>query len=85
MAGVSRGRTLNHLVMNIVLWVRDQMVPILGLLLPFAPNIYDYFTEPDVHFVFERRYQKNPVIEWNRQIRLFLKQLDPEQLNVAAR
>jgi hypothetical protein len=56
------------------------MVPILGLLLPFAPNIYDYFTEPDVHFVFERRYQKNPVIEWNRQIRLFLKQLDPEQL-----
>jgi hypothetical protein len=56
------------------------MVPVLGLLLPFAPDIYDYLTEPDVHFVFERRYQKNPVIEWNRQIRLFLKQLDPEQL-----
>lgn len=66
--------------MNMVQGVKDLMIPLLSLLLPFAPNIYDYLAEPDVHFVFERQYRKNPVIEWNRQIRLFLKQFDPEQL-----
>lgn len=71
---------MTRVIMNIVLWVKDQVIPILSLLLPFAPDIYGYLTEPDVHFVFEHYYRKNPVIEWNRQIRLFLKQLDPEQL-----
>lgn len=50
----------------------DIVVPLLFVLIPFTPNIYEMFTRPEFHFVYEMRYRKNPVIEWNRQLDRFV-------------
>jgi hypothetical protein len=55
--------------------IKDFVMPALIALIPFLPSIYNLFTEPDFHFIYEFTYKKNPVIEWNRQIDKLISQL----------
>lgn len=50
----------------------DIVVPLLVVSIPFTPNIYEMFTRPEFHFVYETKYRKNPVIEWNRHLDRFV-------------
>lgn len=50
----------------------DIVVPLLVVSIPFTPNIYEMFTRPEFHFVYETRYQKNPIIEWSRHLDRFV-------------
>lgn len=50
----------------------DIVVPLLIVFIPFTPNIYEMFTRPEFHFIYETQYRKNPVIEWNRQLDRFV-------------
>jgi hypothetical protein len=50
----------------------NSVVPLLIALIPFAPHIYEIFTRPEFHFIYETRYRKNPVIELNRQLDRFV-------------
>lgn len=47
--------------------------------LPFFPDIYAKFQDENITLVYQVKYTKNPVIEWNRQIDSFLKELNVEQ------
>lgn len=46
------------------------------LLSPFGPSLYEAFSTEDLHFIYSFEYQRNPVLEWNRQISVALKRLD---------
>lgn len=46
------------------------------LVSPFGTMIYEALSEDDFNFLYEYRYAKNPVVEWNRQINAALKRLD---------
>ncbi|WP_157281009.1 hypothetical protein [Pelomonas sp. Root1237] len=43
---------------------------------PFGPAIYEAFADDDDSFLFEYKYTKNPIVEWNRQVNAALKRLD---------
>ena len=45
------------------------------LVSPFGTNFYDALVTDDVHFVYSFEYEKNPVLEWNRQISIALSRL----------
>jgi hypothetical protein len=55
---------------------KDIVFPMLVALLPFAPSIYARLTEPNLHFVYDVKNDRNPVTEWNRQVTRMFKQLD---------
>lgn len=40
------------------------------------PDVYATLTEPKTHYVFQVNNERNPVVEWNRQLSLVLKQLN---------
>jgi hypothetical protein len=50
---------------------------------PFGPALYDAFSEDDDSFLFEYRYDKNPVVEWNRQVNAALRRLDESVKNAS--
>lgn len=54
---------------------KEVALPLLIALVPFSPNIYEVLTDTDLHFVYGHQYQKNPIIEWNRQISEVLRQI----------
>lgn len=54
--------------------------PLILALLPLSNDIYEKVTQLDDEFVYSIKYKKNPVIEWNRQIGNFLKNLDEAQI-----
>jgi hypothetical protein len=56
-------------------YVIPVVIPIVVALIPFSPYVYNLFTEPDFHFIYEFTYKKNPVLEWNRQIDRMMNQL----------
>ena len=56
--------------------VKDYLLPLLIAAVPFYPNIRDAFSEPKLHYVYQSTYEKNPLIELNRQMEKFLKQLE---------
>ncbi|MBV6447798.1 hypothetical protein [Nitrosomonas sp.] len=59
--------------------VKDYIWSLLIAILPFAPTIYDRFTESTLHFVYEVKNQRNPSEEWNRRISSVFKNLDNPQ------
>jgi len=54
--------------LDIKVTIKDIVVPLLIALIPFSPNLYNSFTEPEFHFVYESTYAKNPAIEVNRRL-----------------
>lgn len=60
-----------------------SVVPILTLLLMFAPNLYEAITEPEELYAYSTEYSRNPVLEWNRSISRFLKQVDNSTDNIS--
>lgn len=61
---------------KIIEFVGVCLAPILALCFPLIPIFYDAITEPDEMFAYSTEYVKNPVLEWNRSMGRFLKQLD---------
>lgn len=65
--------------------IKDIVLPIIIAITPFTPNIYEFLTEPEFHFVYESTYQKNPVIEWNRQLDRVIKQIESPDKSVKSK
>jgi hypothetical protein len=60
------------------------LLPLLLALIPFAPGLYEkFFTEQSTQFLYEKKYAKNPLEEWNRAVEKFTKSLEPSDLKVS--
>lgn len=58
------------------------VIPIVTLFFSLWPNIYEALTEPDETYAYSTKYERNPILEWNRTMTRFVRQMEANNENI---